>query len=498
MAYNNVRFLHFNLMDGVEHIERVLSQYNPWWPSVKGPDPEAKQLPNYRREVFDEIYSALMRRSFSLSIIGPRRVGKSTLMRQLIDQLLIDGTPSTHILRYQLDDPFFIAAKDQGVLFEEILKYWEHIIGGEIAASKTPLYCFLDEVQRFPRWELFIKRIIDLKRPVCFVLSGSASTTIFRSSLESLLGRVKDYHLSTFSFPELMKWRKEDLQSTVHGFQAVGDEWLKNHNRESLYKALRGLHSTLLSKQEKDISLFLGNYFMWGGFPQVWELNSITERQEYLLQNHIEKVIREDLILVRNIKKPDHVEKLFLYLINQTGQEIQETRLASECGLSITAVRDYMQLLQETDLLTLVHKFKTKRGLKRSAQKVYAADLALRNASFKYQSVNDLTPIELGRYAETVVYHAIRSWPGNTEVNYYRDRNDEVDFVVNIGSENIPIEVKYRRKPRAHKSLEKFIKKHKCKIFFIITKDELERHGENGISIPLRLFLLLFRTNALR
>ena len=482
-------------MDEKNQLVRALYEYNPWWSFVKGTDSEAEQLPSFRREIFDELYRALTSHSFSLSIIGPRRVGKSTLIRQLIDQLLKDGVPPTSILRYQLDDPFFVAAKNQGSLFEEILKLWEHALGHEIAASKIPLYCFLDEVQRFPRWELFIKRIIDLKRPVCFVVSGSASTTIFRSSLESLLGRVKDYHLSTFSFPELIMWRKQHLRNGVKYVQSLGDEWLKSHDQKKLYLALV---EGVLQKEMKEISLFLGEYFMWGGFPQVWELRNVVERQEYLLQNHVEKVIREDLMLVRNIRMPERIEKLFLYLIHKTGQEVQETRLASECGLSITAVRDYLELLQQTELLTLVHKFKMKRGLKRAAQKIYATDLALRNASFKYQNIAELTPAELGSYAETVVYHAIRGWPGNVEVNYYRERNDEVDFVVNTGTENIPIEVKYRANPKAHKSLEKFMKIYKCNKKIIVTKNELSLNDENGISIPLRLFLLLFRTNALR
>lgn len=70
-------------------------------------------------------------------------------------------------------------------------------------------YLFLDEIQRLDRWELYIKKYYDLKYPVRFVLSGSASSPIFKKSRESLLGRVKDYHLPPFSFREflLCRWR---------------------------------------------------------------------------------------------------------------------------------------------------------------------------------------------------------------------------------------------------------------------------------------------------
>lgn len=491
-------------MDNKKELRRILTPYNPWW-TEGTPDPEANVLPNYRREIFDSFYSEIKQHTFSISIIGPRRVGKSTIMRQLIDQLLRDGVPPEHILRYQLDDPYFIAAKDQGELFELILDTWEDLIGTPIAAVKMPLYCFLDEVQRFPRWELYIKKLIDLKRPILFVLSGSASTTIFRSSLESLLGRVKDHHLSTFSFSELLVWQKPFLKELVDECHAIGDNWLKSFSYSDLNSDLAALKLKIGSRHidgdgiEKYISLLLGEYFMWGGFPQVRELNSVVERQSYLLQNHIEKVIREDLMLIRNIKNPEKIEKLFLYLINQTGNEFQETGICAQSGLSLPLIGEYLSLLGQTDLISFISKFKKKKTTKKTTQKVYAVDLALRNSSLKYSSISDIARDDLGKYAETLVYKALSSWPGILDVTYYRERREEVDFIVDTGRIIVPIEVKYTLGDvRVPGSLIRFMNNNKLDHGIIVTKDQLSFVDNKYIFIPLRMFLLLFRTNSLR
>lgn len=485
-------------------LHRILTPYNPWW-DENTPDPESIILPTYRREIFDNLYSEIKDSGFSISIIGPRRVGKSTIMRQLIDQLLKDGIPPTHILRYQLDDPYFIAAKDQGELFELILDNWEDLIGTPVAASKKPLYCFLDEVQRFPRWELYIKKLIDLKRPILFILSGSASTTIFRSSLESLLGRVKDHHLSTFAFSELLVWQKPTLKTLTEKCHIIGDKWLKSFNYEDLYSELNDLKNNIGSQQidgemlERHISVLLGEYFMWGGFPQVREMNSVVDRQSYLLQNHIEKVVREDLMLIRNIKNPEKIEKLFLYLINQTGNEFQETGICSQSGLSLPLIGEYLNLLGQTELINFISKFKKKKIVKKTTQKVYATDLALRNASLKYTKISDISNEELGKYAETLVYKTLSSWPGILDVTYYRERREEVDFIINTGRIILPIEVKYTLSDaRVPLSLIRFMTNNKLDHGIIVTKDQLDFVQNKYLFIPLRMFLLLFRTNSLR
>ena len=487
-----------------DHHSTNIVPYNPWWPTSNVEDVEKRRLPSFRREPFDEFYTAIQQHGFSLTIVGPRRVGKSTIMRQLIDQLLTDGVPPQDILRYQLDDPFFVGAKNQEDLFEQLLMTWESVRQTPIANTERHVYCFLDEVQRFPRWELFVKRMIDLKWPVTFVLSGSASTTLFRKSRESLLGRVKEYHLTTFSFAEILLLKKPQFVDVLRRLQAAGAGWHTSQDHRLLHAEVEAVQRTLVDTPGEggsmafELGAFLGEYFLWGGFPHVWELQDPREKQEYLLQNHVEKVIREDLMLVRNIKVPDKVERLFLHLIHQTGEEVQETRLASESGLQVPIVHEYLDLLEQTDLVTFIPKFRKKPGIKRTAQKVYATDLALRNAALKYQSVDDVSDIELGHYAETVVFRTLREWPGTTEITYFRERDDEIDFIVSAGRSRMPIEVKYRQHLKKNRAIQRFAKKHKTRGFVQVTKHDLALLEGDAVSIPLRLFLLLFRSTATR
>ncbi|MGH8803843.1 MAG: ATP-binding protein, partial [Polaromonas sp.] len=165
----------------------ILQAYNLWW---QGGGQAFVGLPQFRRDVFDELYSDVKQLPQMVSVTGPRRVGKSTLLQQCIQQLIADApdpqAQANRIVYFSMQDPGMeIPGFDRDKFFNEL-------IATAVDASKDGVtYLFLDEIQFFPRWELYLKKFYDLKTPVRFVVSGSASTPIFRKSRESLLGRIK-------------------------------------------------------------------------------------------------------------------------------------------------------------------------------------------------------------------------------------------------------------------------------------------------------------------
>ena len=167
-----------------EQLLELLAPYNPWW---KATTDWRSNLPGYQRPIVDELLADIRDLPQVISITGPRRVGKTTAVRQAVGLLLDRGLASESILYFSFDDPALFASPElQRGIFDDLVTLFK--------GRTPPVYFFLDEIQRLPRWELFIKKYYDLKTPIRFVISGSASSPIFRSSQESLLGRIKDRH----------------------------------------------------------------------------------------------------------------------------------------------------------------------------------------------------------------------------------------------------------------------------------------------------------------
>jgi len=170
-----------------KNLGNLLKLYNPWWDDHSSRWRE--NLPDYQRPVVSEVLSDIRELTQIISITGPRRVGKSTALKQVIRYLLdkLDIDPS-NILYFSFDDPEVYGSEDlQRVIFDRLIEKLKID-----SRDKTPWYFFLDEIQRLPKWELYLKRYYDLKFPIRFIISGSASSAIFRQSQESLLGRIKD------------------------------------------------------------------------------------------------------------------------------------------------------------------------------------------------------------------------------------------------------------------------------------------------------------------
>ena len=176
----------------------ILHAHNLWWT-------ESAQtfaaLPEFRRDVFDDLYADVRQLPQMVSVTGPPRVGKSTLLQQCIQQLTKDApdpeAQARRIVYFSMQAP---GLEIPGFNQE---KFFNELVAAAVQASKGgQTYSFLDEIQRFPRWELYSKKFYDLKTPVRFVVSGSASAPIFKKSRESLLGRLKNFHVLPFSLRE--------------------------------------------------------------------------------------------------------------------------------------------------------------------------------------------------------------------------------------------------------------------------------------------------------
>ena len=465
-----------------ERFESVLAPYNPWW--QHGADWE-NRLPTYRRSVVSQILRDLKDLPQIVSVTGPRRVGKTTSVHQVISHLVRQQkVDPQRILYFSMDDPELYASPEaHRAAFDHLVEHVER--------PDETSYVFLDEVQRLPRWELLLKKAYDLRRPVRFIISGSASSPIFRASQESLLGRIKDRHLLPFSFREYCEYQLRDRPEFAEALneQRGLREALLEGNGSAAMQCLAKLAQSILPFGST-IDAAMRDYFREGGFPEVWSLPDSTRKTEYLMEQQVRKVLYEDLRMVTSRRKPENVLRFFIYLLAHPGIEINTARVSSEAGVEKRVIDENLPLLEMTDLILRIGKFSHQPfRVRRGNSKTYPVDIALRNAVLKTQT--NIDDAMGGLYAENTVIRELSTWPEKVEISYFRERNREVDFVLTHGGDrHLPIEVKYRKLSDQIDGLKYFMKRYKLPFGVVITRDTEARFEDGIVFMPLSYFLL--------
>ena len=483
-----------------------LLQFIEKWPFVKpfspwliGQEQGLSQLPSFRRDAFEAIFSDVTSLPQMVSVTGPRRVGKTTLLRQCIQQLIAESpdpvAQSQRILYFSMDDP---ALDLPGVSRDQ---FFNELVAAAVESANTgATYLFLDEIQRFPRWELYLKKYYDLKTPVKFVVSGSAASPIFKKSRESLLGRIKDFHVLPFSYRE---WRYLVVGDIVGSTLWILGNGMRERSLQGMIEMLNSFidHFNTYFIDQSQVTRFLFD----GGFPEVWQLPTPEAKQTYLYQNQVERVIFEDLLVAAEFRKPEMLRRFYLGLLKDPGRENNIAQVSKALELDRRTVESYFPLLEATDLVWRLHKHtSTKATPKAGNFKTYLVDLAVRNAVMKLTQEQMAQDAALmGHYAENVVANHLRRWPGLVELGYWRQASEEIDFIVDLGASQIAVEVKYRNELQ-HKDVLKAARlahENKCHACIVVCKEpvaveELEKWQLSApvplAVVPLAAFLILF------
>lgn len=477
---------------GIHNLRQSLAAYNPWWKTKSFSVP---RVPDFKRDAFVQaMRHTEANHGLALLINGPRRVGKTTIINQVIRCLIEEKkVPVNRILFFSLDDPLIqqLPQKDQGTLFEALLAQWAQVAGAALRTSPNTLYCFLDEIQRLPRWELYVKRYVDLRYPIRFIISGSASHTIFRKSLESLLGRLVDISLPPFTFREFVRYHYPE-----HGIflSKLAENILDIGEASSVIKFNRRLNEEIKLSAIQQWNHYADEYAQKGGFPQLWIMGTAAERSAFIDQQFVERVTLEDLRLVREIRRPEIFHQFLRYAFARTGDEMNLEKLAALIQTTRVTLTEALPLLLQTELIRKVERFTGKPVRLRSTHaKLYAADLVLMQGITKI--VTSLEGEERGRIAETLAHNVVRLFPGVSDISYYREPSgrQEIDFVARVGSRVIPIEVVYKNQTdnRHRDSIRAFLETQgKQNSFGILVTKEDWKIERPIIEMPLPIFLL--------
>ncbi|WP_099211587.1 ATP-binding protein [Thermococcus henrietii] len=313
-----------------------------------------------------------------ITLIGPRRSGKTFYFYQLIKEL-----PREDVLYIDFEHPIFEGFESRDIM--DVLKLHREAFG-------EPAYVFLDEVQAVKGWERMVRYLHDEGYSV--FVTGSSSKLLSMEIASRLRGRTLTYTILPFSFREFLRARE--------------------------YRVRRPLSS----KREAELKALLREYLEWGGFPRV-VLEDNEMIREKLLEEYLDMVLYKDVVErygVRNL----HVMKLLLRsLMRSFAKEFSVhafyNALKSQ-GIKVSkgVLYEYLGYLEDSMSVFLVKKFSySLKTSELSIPKVYPVDAG-------FTRLFSFTP-DTSRLMELAVFLELKR--REAEVYHYKNHR-EVDFVV--------------------------------------------------------------------
>ncbi len=480
-------------MDELE-ILRILNKYNPWWNNKEIPPSKTSE---FKRGDFYIVRGLLEKREI-VSVIGPRRVGKTIVIHQLIQDLLNSETDPKRILYLSIDE---FELQKGGAEIKDILEvYSKYTIKKPLDSLDETHYLFLDEIQEIPSWEKILKNWYDLGYKLKFIISGSSSIWIHKGTEESLLGRIKTTVMMPLKFSEVLRYRKiipEDFYKKRLDLRYALINAVEENNSEIFMKSVEEFMGQMIRIKD-NILIELNRYIIVGGYPEFLDEDDYSKISESV-RDKIKLIFFKDIIRYFKIRNPTVFEDLFRFISKSSGGSFNLAKTAEFLDIQRPTLKDYLKYLTKAYLIRNSQFYSVSRKVRiRKQDKIYVLDAGVRNAMIDYLDETLLkNPEELGKVAESILFdHLVRlkfnlDKGPEPEIFYWKDKK-EIDFVLTVKRKPVPIESKFRKKIKddVYSTMEEFIEKYKAPFGIIITKDGFAIKGKI-IEIPFWAFLLM-------
>ncbi|MBR5823492.1 MAG: ATP-binding protein [Paludibacteraceae bacterium] len=331
-------------------------------------------------------------------LMGPRQVGKSTL----IDQVLAD-----------IGIPYFLYNAD-GVNVDDsdwISRSWQVARNSMALNQSKEAILVIDEIQKINNWSEIVKREWDIdtrnELNLKVVLLGSSRLMLRKGLTESLAGRFELIRMGHWSYTEMNE-----------AFGVTLDEWI-----------------------------------YYGGYPGAqYYAKNFTRWRKYIKESLVVPAIEKDVILTTNIYKPALMKQLFELGCSYSSELLSLTKILGQLqdAGNVTTLSFYLSILDESNLLTGLYKYANDEARKRqSIPKLQVYNNALMTAyKGRGYEKDRLDPQVWGRWVESAIGCHLLNVAIENDCNlyYWRDKNDEVDYVLEHQGAILAIEVKSGRR----------------------------------------------------
>ncbi len=387
------------------------------------------------------------------TIVGPRRAGKSSLLKLAVLKLLKQGI--------KWDKICYLSFEDERLSFDTyqpdiILQAFRELHPGNV--DLKDVYFLFDEIQYLPRWEYFINRIYETVSKN-IILTGSNSSTLHTNVLSVLRGRGLPYELLPLSFNEYLRFRNIAYEE--------------------------------FGPQKSVVMAAFNEYMFWGGYPEL--VFSDVKNKRSILQEYFNTVLFRD-VLEQKAGNSSYVRYLFHRIAANTGKNISLRKIFLELKsrgfqVSLGSIYNMADIAENVYLFKRIGKFDGSLIKRENADKKgYFIDNGLLHA------INNSFSVNTGAMLENLIFWHLYRIYGNIYTNdiyYYHDNYHECDFVLyNEGSIPLPVQVCVSLKDentrqREIKGLVKACLAGNVKRGVIITLDEEEKFTANHIEISV-------------
>jgi len=349
----------------------------------------------YVQELLDRLSE---KRRFIQVLLGPRQVGKTTIVKQLTKKLTIP-----HI---------FISADESldsdGIWIEQ---QWQSLRLRMDTQNWNEAVLIIDEIQRIHDWSLVVKKLWDedsfQDRSLKVVLWGSAKIVLQKGITESLAGRFEEWFIPHWSFTEMKQAFNWDAKS----------------------------------------------YAWFGSYPGSADLiKDETRWKDYVRNSLIETVLSKDVFMLNSIQKPALFRNLFELACTYSGNIVSYTKLLGQLtdAGNTTTLTHYQTLLESAGLVSGLEKYSPNLIRQRSSSPKWQIHNMALMSSMSSKTFMDIQSdfVAWGHVIESVIgTHLMSAYQkGAIELFYWRDGNDEVDFVIKKGEKISGIELKSGQK----------------------------------------------------
>lgn len=407
-----------------------LYHFNPWWRDGKVPS----GFLGRKRKIFTEVIKYIDKRQLML-FTGLRRVGKTTLMYQIIDDLLKRGVNPYSILYFSFDEMKYD--------LEELIKQYEiEVLHEDISTKKV--FIFLDEIQKLRDWTAKVKLLYDMNPSTKIFLSGSAQIMMWKGTRESLAGRFFDFVIKPLDFDEYLEFKGSEIDKS----------------REKIF--------------EKDIKRHLAAFLKSGGFIEALELDETMVRK-YLKESLLQRVIFIDIPQTFKLDMPELLDKLLTTAASRPGFYLDYKNLSNDLKIDQRTISNYISYLEYGLFLQKLYNYS--RNLLTSEKKVKR--LYICNTAF----TSALNPqVDLSLILEQFFVNKL-------EARFFlrTPQKEEIDIIHTQERGVLPVEIKIREKisKEDSKILFKFLERNKFSRALLISLDTETTYQQDKCTVDV-------------
>ncbi len=378
-----------------------------------------------RRKKQQTILKHFSKKEFTI-LIGQRQIGKSTMLKQLYEDLKLKGE-TCYFLNLDRKD----ILDDLNLNPENLFKICPLITNKKIIV-------FIDEIQYLDDATTFLKLLYDeYSNQLKIIATGSSAFYIDKQFNDSLVGRKKIFQMGTLDFEEFLHFKgRNDLVAELKLLQSK--------------KKVKSIHENLFWA-------YLDEFINYGGYPAVVLEDNINDKIE-LLREIRDSYIKRDL-LESGVADETKFYRMLMLLASQSGNMLNVNEISNTLRMTNATVENYLYVLQKCFHITLVKPFYNNlRKELTKMPKVYINDLGLRNILINYFS-----PLEQradkGLVLENFCFRVLSEKHEQDQIKYWRTADgNEVDFIVETQFlKGFAVEVKFNEQEAKLSKYKKFI-----------------------------------------